>query len=204
MKHHDTLGAVALIGIVVIILSLALMEHCGNEQHVPNTDSLRLALEITKRQHGREIASLLNDLSASDKVTRKQRDQIDSLKARSKSVVTYYSNEIKRLRSVAPINCTPYIDSVDMECAKVVNAKDYIIGGQLELINSLDSARIVLDSIVSKQSEVIKMDSVIIAGADKAVKKAERKAKRAKVLNKVLLFTAAAYTGVVMYLTVVK
>jgi len=48
------------------------------------------------------------------------------------------------------------------------------------------------------------LDSVIIANADAAKKKAERKANRAKILNKVILFTAAAYTGVVMYLTVVK
>jgi len=120
-----------------------------------------------------------------DKERRKQRDQIDSLKARSKSVVAYYSNEIKRLRSVAPINCTPYIDSVDMECAKVVNAKDDIIGGQIELINSLDSARIVLDSIKAKQRRIIEQDSMYIAATNKKIaefpkqlKKAEQKGQR--------------------------
>jgi hypothetical protein len=67
-----------------------------------------------------------------------------------------------------------------------------------------DSISLVKDSVIVELGVQVDKQVKVIEATDKKLKKAERKAKVARVLNKIILVAAAAYTGVVMWFTVVR
>jgi len=183
---QDHLATVSMFAIIVVIFALVLMKHCGTAPPPQLAADSTSVWKLQAKQAGNQVAILLKEATMRDKLAMKQRAQIDSLQQRSNVIAGKYSEVVKKLRETAPIDCTPYIDSVDIECGKVINIKDDIIAGQENLINSLDSTRQVLDSAVVMLQVQVGKQGQVIEEVEKQLKKSKRKAKRARIFTRIV------------------
>ena len=151
---------------------------------------------------------LLNNINDSDKRNQMLVNENKALQERSDLQTVQYTNVINRIKQSAPIPCQIYIDSVDNECAKVVNAKDDVIDGLITRLDNRDSTIVDRDSLIAVKQARIETDSSNYV-MNKAALQAENKQlvksnKRTKFWGKLAIGAAVVWTGVVMYVTVVK
>jgi translation initiation factor 2 gamma subunit (eIF-2gamma) len=115
-----------------------------------------------------------------------------------------YIERVKVIREQAPDTCQSYLNAMQAECDTLQMRSDSLI---TELKETVAKADTLIKSVVSK-SETLEHFNDKLTSENKELEKdkdkAERKAKRAKILNKILFIAAAAYTGVVMWFTVIK
>ncbi len=171
----DTLGAVAITFMAVIIIALASMKHCGSNQHRPqvNADSLIFANKTLEKQYGM--------MSAEAQAQGLRASQAE-MKARQRD--TIYITRTKTIFKSAPDTCQPYLIAMQNEC-------DTLIEMHRMVSLAKDTLLAIKDSIIVNRNSVIANDSVIIAKSDAAKKKAEKQAKRSKFITKVVGIAAA-------------
>lgn len=201
----------AIVGLILIIIALVFMRGCESKPPKQNIDSLKVAYAIERNQFNHAQQMLLSEITAAAKLTQQLKAQNDSLQARTKLIQGNYTKLLTRVRNSAPINCQPYIDSVDIECNKVIVAKDNEIGKLAAIVINQDSIVLKQMDLIGLQTEQLSKDSSHVAALnrhittlDSEIKQANRKAKVARFFNKVLVGAAVGFTAVVVYLTSVK
>lgn len=178
----------------------------NKEQHLIDSLNTLHAIEVSRLNHAQMV--LMNNINDSDKRNQMLVNENKALQERSDLQTVQYTNVINRIKQSAPIPCQIYIDSVDNECAKVVNAKDDVIDGLITRLDNRDSTIVDRDSLIKVKQARIETDSSNYV-MNKAALQAENKQltksnKRAKFWGKVAIGAAVVWTGVVMYVTVVK
>lgn len=165
-------------------------------------DSLQRKEALDYKQRAYKDAQFLKETELSEKRDRKQQAQIIALQERSKLQSVQYTKLLASVKKTAPIDCQDYIDSVDVECGKLVNAKDDIIAASISRGDSLQMDLIKAKDFIKVQNDYIENDSIrdsvkygLIEGMIKDNKKLERKAKQERNGKR-----AAIGVGVVMFL----
>jgi len=201
MKH--TLFYTFLIFASVAMMALIFMKQCTPQPQPTTTDSTSIWKSQAK-QAGNAAAIYMTEVSRLNKRLLDKDNQLRNALAHEKQLTYTNLGLIKRLRETAPKDCTPYIDSTVTYYNEIMDVKDSSYSALFDKLLVTDSISLVKDSVIVELNVQVDNQGKVIEATDKKLKKAERKAKRAKVLNKVLFIAAAAYTGVVMYLTVIK
>jgi len=178
----------------------------NNEQHLIDLLNTLHAIEVSQLNHAQMV--LLNNINDSDKRNQMLVNENKALQERSNLQTVQYANVINRIKQSAPIPCQIYIDSVDNECAKVVNAKDDVIDGLITRLDNRDSTIVDRDSLIAVKQARIETDSSNYV-MNKAALQAENKQlvksnKRAKFWGKAAVVVAVVWTGVVMWVTISK
>jgi len=193
-----------------LLLSIGLQ--CLKDKPQPKADtSYKAAYEAQRKQFGYKQAQFEKELAIRDKSDKILRAENIALQVRTKVVEGNYTKLLSRIKQSAPINCQPYIDSVDNECNKVIVAKDNEIGKLAAIVINQDSIVLKQMDLIGLQTEQLSKDSSHVAALnrhittlDSEVSQSNKRAKWAKFWGKVAIGAAVVYTGVVMYLTVVK
>jgi len=128
-----------------------------NEQHLIDSLNTLHAIEVKQLNHAQMV--LMNNINDSDKRNQMLVDENKALQERSNLQTVQYTNVINRIKQSAPIPCQIYIDSVDNECAKVVNAKDDVIDGLITRLDNRDSTIVDRDSLIAVKQARIETDS---------------------------------------------
>jgi len=153
-----------LIGIVLagvgILLLFALLKHCGTGKEPATStkmDSLNIIRSIEKKQAGKEIAILLNEVTELKKEKMKDKAEKDSIKAHEKSLMAANTYLIKKMRETAPKECQPYIDSTDEYHKQIEAVKDaaYAKQGE-ELCNAEEQNQKLMKTIGIQKMEAVK------------------------------------------------
>lgn len=197
-------------GLGCLLLSIGLQ--CLKDNPQPKADATyKAAYEAQRKQFGYKQAQFEKELAIRDKADKILRAENAALREQTATIQGNYTTLLKRVRNSAPINCQPYIDSVDTECNKVVVAKDNEIGKLAAIVINQDSIVLKQMDLIGLQTEQLSKDSVHVAALnrhiatlDSEVSQANKRAKWAKFWGKVAIGAAVVYTGVVMYFTVVK
>lgn len=204
--------------IAIILLLLAMLSTAAylfkvvkdttvnNEQNLIDSLNTLHAIEVSRLNHAQMV--LLNNINDSDKRNQMLVNENKALQERSNLQTVQYTNVINRIKQSAPIPCQIYIDSVDNECAKVVNAKDDVIDGLITRLDNRDSTIVDRDSLIAVKQSRIETDSSNYV-MNKAALQAENKQlvksnKRTKFWGKLAIGAAVVWTGFVMWVTVVK
>jgi hypothetical protein len=185
------------------MMALMFMKQCNPHPQPTTTDSTSIWKSQAK-QAGNAAAVYMTEVSRLQSRLLEKDSQLKDVLAHEKQLTATNLGLIKRLRETAPKDCTPYIDSTVTYYNEIMEVKDSSYAKLFEKLLVTDSLSLLKDSVIIELNVQADVQGKVIEATDKRLKKAERKAKRAKVLNKVLFIAAAAYTGVVMYLTVIK
>jgi len=189
-------------GITCLLLSIGL-HYCTPKPQPTQTDSTSIWKSQAK-QAGNAAAIYMTEVSRLNKRLLDKDNQLRNALAHEKQLTYTNLGLIKRLRETAPKDCTPYIDSTVTYYNEILDVKDSSYAALMDKLLVTDSISLVKDSVIVELNVQADVQNKVIEATDKKLKKAERKAKRAKVLNKILFIAAAAYTGVVVYFTMVK
>ena len=175
-----------LIGIVLsvigIILLVGLIKHCGTgkPQHT-QTDSTSIWKSQAK-QAGNAAAIYMTEVSRLQQRLNDKDSQLRDIRAHESQLTITNKGLIAKLRQNAPIDCTPYIDSVDNYHIEIENAKDNSYSALMGKFMVADSISLTKDSViielgmqVNRQGKVIEADSLKMAAFPKQLKKATRK-----------------------------
>jgi hypothetical protein len=115
-----------------------------------------------------------------------------------------YIERVGEIKEQAPDTCQPYLIAMQAECDTLQMRSDSLI---TELKVTVAKADTLIKEVVAK-SETMEHFNDKLTSENKELEKdkakAERAKRRAKIGAKIILVSAAAYAGVVMYLTVVK
>jgi hypothetical protein len=185
------------------MMALMFMKQCNPKQQPNPTDSTSIWKSQAK-QAGNAAAIFMTEVSRLNKRLLEKDSQLQDVLAHEKQLTISNLGLIKRLRETAPKDCEPYIDSTVTYYNEILDVKDSSYSALFEKLLVTDSISLVKDSVIIELNVQVDNQGKVIEQVEADKKKAERKAKRAKILNKVLFIAAAAYTGVVMYLTVGK
>ena len=199
MKH--TLFYTFLIFASVAMMALMFMKQCTTQPQPTQTDSTSTWKQQAK-QAGNAAAIFMTEVSRLQSRLLEKDNQLQSVLAHEKQLTYTNLSLIKRLRETAPKDCTPYIDSTVTYYTEIMDVKDSSYSALMDKLLVTDSISLVKDSVIIELGVQVDKQGKVIEQVEADNKKAERKARRAKILNKVLFIAAAAYTGVVMYLTV--
>ena len=115
-----------------------------------------------------------------------------------------YITRVERIVQSAPDTCQPYLAAMQAECDTLQAKSDSTIA---ELKQTVAKADTLIKEVVAKSETLEHFNDKLVdenKELSKDLKKSERAKRRAKIGAKIILFAAAAYTGVVMYLTVIK
>ena len=201
----------AIVGLILIIIALVFMRGCESKPQPKSDATYKAAYEAQRKQFGYKQAQFEKELAIRDKSDKILRAENIALQVRTKLAEGNYTALLKRVRNSAPIDCQSYIDSVDIECNKVVVAKDNEIGKLAAIVINQDSIVLKQMDLIGLQTEQLSKDSSHVAALnrhigtlDSEVEQSNKKAKWAKFWGKVAIGAAVVYTGVVMYFTVVK
>lgn len=202
MKH--TLFYTFLIFGSVPIIALMFMKQC-NRSEIPNssTDSTS-TWKAQAKQAGNAAATYMTEVSRLNKRLLEKDNQLQDVLAHEKQLTISNLALIKKLRENAPKDCQPYVDSTVIYYTEILDVKDSSYSALMDKLLVADSISVVKDSVIVELNVQVDKQGKVIEATDKKLKKTERKAKRANILNKVLFIAAAAYTGVVMWFTVVR
>ena len=178
----------------------------NKEQHLIDSLNTLHAIEVSRLNHAQMV--LLNNINDSDKRNQMLVNENKALQERSNLQTVQYANVINRIKQSAPIPCQIYIDSVDNECAKVVNAKDDVIDGLITRLDNRDSTIVDRDSLIKVKQARIETDSSNYV-MNKAALQAEnnqlvKSNKRTKFWGKLAIGAAVVWTGFVMWVTISK
>ena len=171
----DTLGAVAITFMAVIIIALASMKHCGSNQHRPqvNADSLIFANKILSKQYGM--------MSAEAQAQGLRASQAE-MKARQRD--TIYITRTKTIFKSAPDTCQPYLIAMQNECDTLIELHRNVSLAKDTLIDTLNA-------IIANRNSVIENDSIVIKNMAVDLQKSERAKRRAKIGAKIVGIAAA-------------
>jgi hypothetical protein len=115
-----------------------------------------------------------------------------------------YIERVKVIREQAPDTCQPYLTAMQAECDTLQMRSDSTIA---ELKQTVAKADTLIKGVVSK-SETLEHFNDKLTSENKELEKdkakAERKVKRAKIVSKVVTWSAAVLVGVITFVTVVK
>jgi len=189
-------------GITCLLLSIGL-HYCTPHPQPTQTDSTSIWKSQAK-QAGNAAAIYMTEVSRLQSRLLEKDNQLKDALAHEKQLTATNLGLIKRLRETAPKDCTPYIDSTVTYYNEIMDVKDSSYAALMDKLLVTDSISLVKDSVIVELNVQVDNQGKVIEATDKKLKKAERKARRAKVLNKILFIAAAAYTGVVVYFTMVK
>lgn len=177
----------AIVGLILIIIALVFMRGCESKPQPKSDATYKAAYEAQRKQFGYKQAQFEKELAIRDKSDKILRAENIALQARTKIVEGNYTALLKRVRNSAPINCQPYIDSVDNECNKVIVAKDNEIGKLAAIVINQDSIVLKQMDLIGLQTEQLSKDSVHVAALnrhittlDSEVESKEKEIKRAK------------------------
>ena len=134
-----------------------MVEPTSKEQHLIDSLNTIHAIEVKQLNHAQMV--LMNNINDSDKRNQMLVNENKALQERSNLQTVQYTNVINRIKQSAPIPCQIYIDSVDVECAKVVNAKDDVIDGLTTRLDNRDSTIVDRDSLIAVKQARIETDS---------------------------------------------
>lgn len=201
MKH--TLFYTFLIFASVPIITLMFMKSCNPHPQAIQTDSTS-TWKAQAKQAGNAAATYMTEVSRLKSRLLEKDNQLNDVLAHEKQLTISNLALIKRLRETAPKDCQPYVDSTVAYYTEILDVKDSSYSALMDKLLVTDSISLVKDSVIVELEVQVDKQVKVIEATDKKLKKAERKAKRANILNKVLFITAAAYTGVVMWFTVVR
>lgn len=178
--RNQSIAIKALIVILFIIVLFALWTfQCIKGGDGVNIDSLRLALDIEKKQHGNDQAILLND---AERIARKlflANNAKDSIRQREINLTSTNLTLMKKLRTTLPKEC----DTVFVLCDEIINVKDSSYSALFSAFMLCDSANYVKDALISSYQAENVTDSLRLVVSDKqtaAAKKEAKKQKRAK------------------------
>jgi hypothetical protein len=189
-------------GITCLLLSIGLHYCTPHPQHT-QTDSTSIWKQQAK-QAGNAAAIYMTEVSRLQSRLLEKDNQLRDVRAHEKQLTYTNLGLIKRLRETAPKPCDPYIDSTVTYYNEVINVKDSSYAKLFEKLLVTDLISLVKDSVIIELNVQADVQGKVIEQQDKKLKKAERKARRAKVLNKVLVGAAVGFTAVVVYFTMVK
>ncbi len=165
-------------------------------------DSLKRQQSIDRKQFAYQRAEWEKEVTLSETRERQQQAQIIALHERSKLQSVQYTKLLSSVKKTAPIECQDYIDSIDVECGRLVNAKDDVIAASISRGDSLQMDLIKAKDFIKVQNDYIEKDSIrdsvkdgLIEGMIKDNKEIERKAKRERNGKR-----AAIGVGVAMFL----
>lgn len=208
------MSLVGMLFAIVALFGIVMMKHCGyqkqketgKEQHLIDSINTLHAIEVSRLNHAQMV--LMNNINDSDKRNQMLVDENKALQERSNLQTVQYTNVINRIKRSAPIPCQIYIDSVDNECAKVVNAKDDVIDGLITRLDNRDSTIVDRDSLIKVKQARIETDSSNYV-MNKAALQAEnnqlvKSNKRTKFWGKLAIGAAVVWTGFVMWVTISK
>jgi len=191
MKH--TLFYTSIIFASVAMMALMFMKCCTPQpKHVSNNyDSLLTELQARDKFIG------IREIEYKQQVERAVKAE-NELKDRKPIYIT----RVKVIREQAPDTCQPYLIAMQAECDTLQMRSDSLIAELKQTVAKSDT----LKEAFKSKSETLEHFNDKLTSENKELSKdkdkAERKARRAKILNKVLFIAAAAYTGVVVYFTV--
>jgi hypothetical protein len=193
-----------LIGAAVYATLISIMDwQCNPHPQPPPTDSTSLWKSQAK-QAGNAAAIYMTEVSRLQSRLLEKDNQLKDVLAHEKELTYTNLGLIKRLRETAPTDCEPYIDSTVTYYTEIMDVKDSSYAKLFEKLLVTDSISLVKDSVIVELGVQVDMQGKVIEQIEADLKKAERAKRRAKIGAKIILFAAAAYTGVVMYLTVIK
>jgi len=201
MKH--TLFYTFLIFASVPIIALMFMKQCNPHPQAIQTDSTS-TWKAQAKQAGNAAATYMTEVSRLKSRLLEKDNQLNDVLAHEKQLTISNLALIKRLRETAPKDCQPYVDSTVTYYTEILDVKDSSYSALMDKLLVADSISLVKDSVIVELGVQVDKQGKVIEATDKKLKKAERKAKVARVVNKILLVAAAAYTGVVMWFTVVR
>lgn len=153
---------IVIIALLLIIFTLALsgmfvFKAVNNEPPQTTMDSLNIIRSIEKKQAGKEIAILLNEVTELQKDKAKDKAEKDSIKAHEKSLITTNSYLIKKMRETAPKECQTYIDSTDEYHKQIEAVKDAAYEKQAdELCNAEEQNEKLMQTIGIQKMEAVK------------------------------------------------
>jgi len=179
--------------LVSVSVGLLLMKSCNPQPHPPrnNYDSLVDVLKAYDKYIG------IREIEYKAQVERAVKAEL-ALKERK----PIYIERVKVIREQAPDTCQPYLIAMQAEC-DTLQMMSYSTIKELKI--TVAKADTLIKEVVAK-SETLKHFNDKLVDENKELekdkKKAERAKRRAKIGAKIILIAAAAYTGVVMYLTV--
>jgi hypothetical protein len=201
MKH--TLFYTFLIFGSVPIIALMFMKSCNPHPQVIQTDSTS-TWKAQAKQAGNAAATYMTEVSRLKSRLLEKDNQLNDVLAHEKELTISNLDLIKRLRETAPKDCQPYVDSTVIYYTEILDVKDSSYSALMDKLLVTDSASVVKDSVIVELNVQVDKQGKVIEVTEADLKKAERKAKVARVLNKIIFIAAAAYTGVVMWFTVVR
>lgn len=190
--HKQTTALI--IAVAAVVLWFCFKAGCNSPKPTPNlqrkVDSLTSISNIKDYQYGILLADNHKLIETAASNERKYRE--------GKIV---YVDRVRTITSQAPDTCKPYIAQVVAVCDSLITKADSALSSEQ---TAHKSTQIMLEN----RNERIAVDSALIVAKNEHIdllkadnKKAEKKAKRAKMLNKVIFITAAAWTGFVAYVT---
>jgi hypothetical protein len=189
-------------GIPCLLLAIGL--HYCNPQPQPTTTDSTSIWKAQAKQAGNAAAVYMTEVSRLNKRLLEKDNQLRDVLAHEKQLTISNLGLIKRLRETAPKDCEPYIDSTVTYYNEILNVKDSSYASLFEKLLVTDSLSLVKDSVIIELGVQADVQGKVIEATDKKLKKAERKARRAKFFNKVLVGAAVGFTAVVVYFTMVK
>jgi len=151
---------------------------CNSPQHQPTTTDSTSIWKSQAKQAGNAAAVYMTEVSRLQQRLNDKDKQLRDVRAHESQLTITNKGLIVKLRQNAPVDCTPYIDSVDNYHIEIENAKDSSYLALLDKYLVADSASVFKDSViiqlgvqVYKQSNVIEADSLKIAGLTKQARK---------------------------------
>jgi hypothetical protein len=185
----------AIVGLILIIIALVFMRGCESKPQlaVNNYDSIVNVLKAKDKYIG--IVEI--DLSKANEARVKAENELRDRKP-------IYITRVERIIANAPDTCKEYLIAVRNECDTMQSKSDSTISALKVEVAKSDT---VINAVKSKLETVEHFNDKLTDENKELVKDvagAERKAKWAKFWGKVAVGAAVVYTGVVMWLTVVK
>lgn len=154
--------------ICCLLLSIGL-HYCTPKSKHKADNTYKAAYEAQRKQFGYKQAQFEKELAIRDKSDKILRAENAALREQTATIQGKYSNLVNRIKQTAPINCQPYIDSVDTECNKVIVAKDNEIGKLAAIVINQDSIVLKQMDLIGLQTEQLTSDSVHVAALNRHI-----------------------------------
>jgi len=179
------------------------MKQCNPQPQSIQTDSTS-TWKAQAKQAGNAAATYMTEVSRLKSRLLEKDNQLNDVLAHEKQLTISNLALIKRLRETAPKDCQPYVDSTVAYYTEILDVKDSSYSALMDKLLVTDSISLVKDSVIVELEVQVDKQVKVIEATEADLKKAERKAKRAKIVSKVVTWSAAVLVGVITFVTVVK
>jgi hypothetical protein len=179
------------------------LHYCTPHPQPTQTDSTSIWKSQAK-QAGNAAAIYMTEVSRLQSRLLEKDNQLKDALAHEKQLTATNLGLIKRLRETAPKDCEPYIDSTVTYYNEIMDVKDSSYAALMDKLLVTDSLSLVKDSVIIELGVQVDKQGKVIEQVEADKNKAERKARRANVLNKIVTWSAAILVGAITFVTVVK